>query len=86
MELHVNQILDSIELKQAFEILLFLLTLSRPLSCLQEAFHERVKNYKVWKDAETTLTKKRENKAKLELAHKNDKIPQAAQEITEVHI
>jgi hypothetical protein len=44
-------------------------------------FHERFKTYKSWKDAETTLTKKRENKAKLELANKTDKVPQAQAEI-----
>lgn len=38
----------------------------------------------MWKEAEATLTKKRENKAKLELAGKNDKVPQAQNEITEV--
>ena len=48
--------------------------------------HERVKTYKNWKDAEATLTKKREAKAKLELAHKTDKISQANQEITDVRI
>jgi len=53
---------------------------------LQEVLHERVKTYKNWKDAEATLTKKREAKAKLELAHKTDKISQANQEITDVHI
>lgn len=51
---------------------------------LQEVFHERVKSYKSWKEAEATLTKKRENKARFELSNKTDKIPQAKQEITEV--
>ena len=51
---------------------------------LQEVLHERVKTYKNWKDAEAMLTKKRETKAKLELAHKTDKISQAEHEITEV--
>lgn len=49
-------------------------------------FYERVKSYKSWKEAEATLTKKRENKVKLELARKMDKIPQADDEITEVLI
>ena len=40
--------------------------------------------YKVWKDDEITLAKKREVKARLELAHKTEKVPAAAQEITEV--
>lgn len=51
---------------------------------LQSVFHERFKTYKTWKDAEATLTKKRENKAKIELAMKNDKLGQANAEITEV--
>lgn len=45
-----------------------------------------MKSYKSWKEAEATLTKKRENKVKLELARKMDKIPQAEDEITEVLI
>ncbi|OWF51369.1 sorting nexin-2-like isoform X2 [Mizuhopecten yessoensis] len=53
------------------------------LGAVKEVFHERVKSYKNWKDAEVTLTKKRENKAKLELANKTDKISQAKQEISE---
>ncbi|XP_033750332.1 sorting nexin-2-like isoform X2 [Pecten maximus] len=53
------------------------------LGAVKEVFHERVKSYKNWKDAEATLTKKRENKAKLELANKTDKISQAKQEISE---
>ncbi|VDI17930.1 sorting nexin-2-like isoform X1 [Mytilus galloprovincialis] len=53
------------------------------LGSVKEVFHERFKTYKVWKEAEATLTKKRENKAKLELAGKNDKVPQAQNEITE---
>ena len=47
-------------------------------------FHERVKCYKNWKDAEAMLVKKREAKAKLELAKKYDKVPLATSEITEV--
>lgn len=50
----------------------------------QEVFHERVKCYRNWKDAEVMLARKRENKARLEMAHKTDKVPQAQQEITEV--
>ena len=53
---------------------------------LKEVFHERVKTYKTWKEAEATLTKKRENKVKLEIARKMDKIPQADDEISEVQI
>lgn len=53
------------------------------LGAVKEVFHERVKSYKSWKEAEATLTKKRENKVKLELARKMDKIPQAEDEISE---
>ncbi|XP_052795277.1 sorting nexin-2-like [Mya arenaria] len=53
------------------------------LVSVKEVLHERVKTYKTWKDAEATLTKKREVKAKLELAHKTDKISAANQEITD---
>lgn len=40
--------------------------------------------FKNWKEAEATLNKKREAKAKLELQRKLDKVPQANYEITEV--
>ncbi|XP_062604930.1 sorting nexin-2-like isoform X2 [Saccostrea cucullata] len=53
------------------------------LGSVKEVFHERVKCYKSWKEAEATLTKKRENKAKLEIARKMDKVPQAQDEISE---
>ncbi|KAJ8304241.1 hypothetical protein KUTeg_017824 [Tegillarca granosa] len=53
------------------------------LGAVKDVFHERVKCYKNWKEAESMLTKKRENKVKLELAHKNDKIAQAEAEIKE---
>jgi len=51
---------------------------------MQEVFHERVKSYKTWKDEELALTKKREAKVKLELAHKTDKVSAVTHEITEV--
>jgi len=51
---------------------------------LQEALNERVKHYRTWKEDEVNLAKKREIKVRLELAHKNDKIADAAREITEV--
>jgi len=51
---------------------------------MQEVFHERVKMYKMWKDEEMALNKKREMKVKLELAHKTDKISAVTHEITEV--
>jgi len=46
--------------------------------------HERVKIYRAWKDEELALTKKREAKVKLELAHKTDKVSAVTHEITEV--
>ena len=51
---------------------------------VQEVFHERVKSYRNWKEAETMLGKKREAKAKFEVLNKTDKVAQARQEITEV--
>ena len=54
------------------------------LNCAQDAFNERVKCWKTWKDAEVTLDKKREAKVRLELAHKMDKVPGAKREIKEV--
>lgn len=45
-----------------------------------------MKVYKQWKEAEAMLTRKRETKARLELNHKSDKIPQADTEIREVSI
>ena len=53
-------------------------------AALQEVFGERVKIYKAWKDSETQLNKKREEKNKLELARKLDKVPPVAQECTRV--
>ena len=43
-----------------------------------------MKIFKNWKESEQMLVKKREAKAKLELARKIDKMPAAAAEITEV--
>ncbi|GFN75319.1 sorting nexin-2 [Plakobranchus ocellatus] len=53
------------------------------MGAVKDVFHERIKTYKSWKDAEVTLTKKRESKVKLELQNKVDKIGQAQAEITE---
>ena len=52
------------------------------VSLPQCVFHERVKCFRSWKDAEMNLTKKREMRAKLELARKMDKIPAVNQDIT----
>ena len=51
---------------------------------LQACFHERVKAYSTWQNAQQTLTKKREALVKIELAGKNEKLPQAQDEVKEV--
>ena len=51
---------------------------------MQDVFGERVKIYKAWKDGEAMLNKKREEKNRLELARKLDKVPPVAQECTRV--
>ncbi|KAH9520421.1 Sorting nexin-1 [Bulinus truncatus] len=53
------------------------------MGAVKDVFHERIKTYKLWKDAESTLAKKRDNKVKLEMQNKLDKITQAQAEITE---
>jgi len=50
----------------------------------QDVLHERVKLHKTWKDTETLLTKKREEKAKLEEQRKTDKLAVVTREISEV--
>ncbi|GIY59425.1 sorting nexin-1 [Caerostris extrusa] len=49
----------------------------------KDVFHQRVKVYQTWQHAQQVLTKKREQKAKLELVGKTDKIPQAKEEVIE---
>ena len=51
---------------------------------IKAVFHERVKVFQNWQHAQLQLTKRRENKAKLELANRNDKIDQAQSEVEEV--
>ncbi|XP_005103390.1 sorting nexin-2 isoform X2 [Aplysia californica] len=53
------------------------------MQAVKDVFHERIKTYKQWKEAETTLGKKREAKAKFEMQNKLDKVAQAQAEITE---
>lgn len=50
---------------------------------IKDVFHERVKVFQNWQYAQLQLTKKRENKAKLELAGRNDKLDQAQKEVEE---
>lgn len=52
---------------------------------LQEVFHERVKTFQTWQHAQATLAKKRENKAKMELTGRMDKVEQANEEVKEVN-
>jgi sorting nexin-1/2 len=54
------------------------------LGAIKDVFHERVKVFQNWQHAQIQLTKKRENKAKLELNQRNDKIDQAQKEVEEV--
>jgi sorting nexin-1/2 len=54
------------------------------LGAIKDVFHERVKVFQNWEHAQIQLTKKRENKAKLELSMKNDKLDQAQKEVEEV--
>ncbi|XP_042144813.1 sorting nexin-2 isoform X2 [Ixodes scapularis] len=51
------------------------------VGAIKEALHQRVKVYGTWQHAQQTLARKREAKAKLELAQKADRLPQARQEV-----
>ncbi|KAG1649980.1 Sorting nexin-2 [Nymphon striatum] len=53
------------------------------IGVIKTVFHQRVKVYQTWQHAQQMLTKKREQKAKLELAGKTDKVPQAREEVIE---
>lgn len=55
------------------------------IASVKDVFHQRVKVFQTWQHAQQTLTKKREAKARLELAQKGDKIPQANEEVVEVN-
>lgn len=54
------------------------------IGAVKAVFHQRVKVYQTWQHAQQMLNKKREAKAKLELAGRSDKVPQANEEVTEV--
>ena len=54
------------------------------IGAIKDVFHERVKVFQNWQHAQMQLTKKRENKAKLELSQRNDKLDQAQKEVEEV--
>lgn len=53
------------------------------MQAVKDVFQERVKVYRTWKDAEATLGKKREAKAKFETQGKIDKVGQTQAEIAE---
>ncbi|KAL3250039.1 hypothetical protein MRX96_055650 [Rhipicephalus microplus] len=53
------------------------------VGAIKDVFHQRVKVYQTWQHAQQMLARKREAKAKLELAAKSEKIPQARQEVLE---
>uniref|UniRef100_A0A182WW28 PX domain-containing protein n=1 Tax=Anopheles quadriannulatus TaxID=34691 RepID=A0A182WW28_ANOQN len=50
---------------------------------IKDVFHERVKVFQNWQHAQMQLTKKRENKAKLELQDRRDKLEFAQKEVEE---
>jgi sorting nexin-1/2 len=54
------------------------------LGAIKDVFHERVKVFQNWQHAQIQLTKKRENKAKIELSQRNDKLEPAQKEVEEV--
>ncbi|CAG9797395.1 unnamed protein product [Chironomus riparius] len=53
------------------------------LGAIKDVFHERVKVFQNWQHAQIQLTKKRENKAKIELSQRNDKLEPAQKEVEE---
>jgi len=53
------------------------------VGAVKDAFNERVKAWQSWQNVQRDLTKRRENKARAELAGKTDKVNQLRQEIAE---
>lgn len=53
------------------------------IQAVKASFQERVRAYSNWQHAQQMLTKKREALVKLELASKNEKLPQAQEEVKE---
>ncbi|XP_050686569.1 sorting nexin-2-like isoform X4 [Eriocheir sinensis] len=53
------------------------------IQSVKDVFHERVKTFQTWQHAQITLAKKREAKAKAELAGRMDKVQQAQEEVAE---
>lgn len=54
------------------------------IQAIKDILHERVKVFQNWDYAQQQLTKRRENKAKLELAGRNEKMDWAEKEVEEV--
>uniref|UniRef100_A0A1A9Z7W3 PX domain-containing protein n=1 Tax=Glossina pallidipes TaxID=7398 RepID=A0A1A9Z7W3_GLOPL len=50
---------------------------------IKSAFHERVKVFQYWQNAQVQLTKRRENRGRYEMANRTDKLEQAHQEVEE---
>jgi len=50
----------------------------------QDVLNERIKLYKAWKDAETFLSKKKDERTKLEQQQKVDRLAVVTREISEV--
>jgi len=53
------------------------------IGVVKDVFHNRVKVFQTWQNAQQTLAKKRENKLKFEISGKGDKVSQANEEIAE---
>ncbi|XP_065216585.1 sorting nexin-2 [Planococcus citri] len=53
------------------------------IGAVKEAFHERVKVYQHWQHSQMMLTKKREQKAKIELTGRTEKLEPASNEVIE---
>lgn len=53
------------------------------IKAVKDVFHQRVKVYQLWLNAQQQLTSKREHKAKMELAGRTDKVAIANEEVVE---
>lgn len=53
------------------------------IGAVKDTFHQRVKVYQTWQHAQQQLVKKREQKARAELAGRSDKVAQANEEVNE---
>lgn len=53
------------------------------VGAIKEVFHQRVKVYQTWQHAQQTLTKKREQLNRYQLASRSERIPTAKNEVEE---